>query len=714
MNRSMWIRLLPTARLTILVGLMVTALALFTPATFAQAACNDGVKDGSETDVDCGGGVCPACPVGKACLANGDCQTGDCSGGVCQAALVCSPGFGNCDGNDSNGCETPLNTVTNCGGCGNICNQNNSSSASCNGMTCLYTCKAGFGDCNAAAPDTDGCETPLDTAANCGACANACAPGATCTGGACVSTSSCTDGVKDGSETDVDCGGGVCPACPIGKSCLVNGDCQSQTCSGGFCQQASTCSDGVKDGDETGVDCGGKVCPPCPTEVCVGSAVGDPGQRVTVPITLDDGTGVAGFQVDAGFDSALLSVSAARPGADTTAAAGWTIYSAPIASNQLRVLGESSPPAGLGLGPRQVALVDFDIADGSPFGPMSPFALDNCVLSDARGVQISCQVCSDPGSVTVRPAASFTFQPIDFPLGVDRFDPLSFPVSVEALTPSGTPATAYNGTAVMSVSATCKNLFPASLDFVSGVGNGQFSIACCLDSLLPSTQVLPMLQASDPSIDVSGTSETLKGYAKADVNADGAVNVLDLVPAIDFSLNLPVSAPPPVPFQRWAANMVDQTCAVDGFINVLDIVRIRNKALGRPPLCPCVAEGLAAATDQAAGSTPPVTPLSVILEKDGPKDFVVKVRGAVDLSGLQLELRAAGAKANVSLEGLAAGGAWQGSTSLSQGVLKVVMFTNSTTGVTGDGVVLRIREAGNPRITLVVASDSQGREIPSR
>jgi hypothetical protein len=47
-------------------------------------------------------------------------------------------------------------------------------------------------------------------------------------------------------------------ACPNG-----NGDCLSGVCSGAVCQPAS-CTDGVQNGNETGVDCGGscKACPP--------------------------------------------------------------------------------------------------------------------------------------------------------------------------------------------------------------------------------------------------------------------------------------------------------------------------------------------------------------------------------------------------------------------------------------------------------------------
>jgi hypothetical protein len=47
--------------------------------------CNDGVKNQTETDVDCGG-ICGAtCAAGKFCLVAGDCQTASCAGGVCEA-----------------------------------------------------------------------------------------------------------------------------------------------------------------------------------------------------------------------------------------------------------------------------------------------------------------------------------------------------------------------------------------------------------------------------------------------------------------------------------------------------------------------------------------------------------------------------------------------------------------------------------------------------
>ena len=50
----------------------------------------------------------------------------------------------------------------------------------------------------------------------------------------------CTDKIKNGAETDVDCGGGTCPACATGKACAKGSDCAG-LCSAGKCIWASTC-----------------------------------------------------------------------------------------------------------------------------------------------------------------------------------------------------------------------------------------------------------------------------------------------------------------------------------------------------------------------------------------------------------------------------------------------------------------------------------------
>jgi hypothetical protein len=237
--------------------------------TCVTASCTDGMKDGEETDVDCGGAACDAmsrtCAVGKACMVGADCQSQVCTGDVCQAP-TCSDGV-------QNGTETDVD----CGGAtcdatGHTCGV---------GKRCLTAADCANGLCDATnhcpAPTcTDGVKNGGETGIDCGnsavtgcpACpaGQGCAAGADCqslhcSNGVCL-VASCSDGLQNGGESDVDCGH-VCvlKLCGNGKKCVANDDCSSNTCLGGFCY-AATCNDGAKDGSETDVDCGG-TCPKC-------------------------------------------------------------------------------------------------------------------------------------------------------------------------------------------------------------------------------------------------------------------------------------------------------------------------------------------------------------------------------------------------------------------------------------------------------------------
>ena len=70
----------------------------------------------------------------------------------------------------------------------------------------------------------------------------------------------CGDSRQNGAETDVDCGGPTCPPCADGLGCGAAADCESGVCAdggGSFKCQVADCDDGVSNGGETGVDCGG-------------------------------------------------------------------------------------------------------------------------------------------------------------------------------------------------------------------------------------------------------------------------------------------------------------------------------------------------------------------------------------------------------------------------------------------------------------------------
>jgi len=114
----------------------------------------------------------------------------------------------------------------------------------------------------------DGTETDVDCGGSCGATCTlglTCATGLDCVSGVCsglkCASPACDDGVKNGGESDVDCGGPCLTKCPAGKTCSNNADCLGGLCSGAVC--LPTCVDGAKNGAETGIDCGGPQCPSC-------------------------------------------------------------------------------------------------------------------------------------------------------------------------------------------------------------------------------------------------------------------------------------------------------------------------------------------------------------------------------------------------------------------------------------------------------------------
>jgi hypothetical protein len=70
----------------------------------------------------------------------------------------------------------------------------------------------------------------------------------------------CRDRIKDGDETDIDCGG-PCQKCWDTRTCSAPTDCFSNACVAGKCA-VSTCGDGVRDAYESDVDCG-STCTAC-------------------------------------------------------------------------------------------------------------------------------------------------------------------------------------------------------------------------------------------------------------------------------------------------------------------------------------------------------------------------------------------------------------------------------------------------------------------
>ncbi len=142
------------------------------PLVACNGACIDPRNDPNNCN-QCGMACAPQQASGPLCVM-GTCSFTSCTGN-----------YGNCDSLRSNGCETQLNTLTDCGGCGRACAPENATGASCTTGDCAFTaCTANFGDCDQRVGN--GCEAALLTdPANCGACNRRCASGSACVAGSC-------------------------------------------------------------------------------------------------------------------------------------------------------------------------------------------------------------------------------------------------------------------------------------------------------------------------------------------------------------------------------------------------------------------------------------------------------------------------------------------------------------------------------------------------
>ena len=220
------------------------------PNAPARWSCTDRCAAGAQR---CGGACvdtrssashCGRCD--NAC-AGGANATPSCAMGAC--ALTCNEGFADCDRQSANGCEAQLaDSLTHCGMCGRACLTRANAATTCAMGACGFTCNTGFGDCDG--DPANGCETNLATSAShCGACMNACpAPPsstAVCAMGACgfrceVGRGDCDGDASNGCEVDTftsltHCGAcmNACPTPANASPSCVLGGCAAR-CDTGF------------------------------------------------------------------------------------------------------------------------------------------------------------------------------------------------------------------------------------------------------------------------------------------------------------------------------------------------------------------------------------------------------------------------------------------------------------------------------------------------
>ncbi len=169
--------------------------------------CNGDPSDGCE--VALGSDIhCSACFDSCDGLAN---ATGTCQQGTCMVS-VCDSAYANCDGSAENGCEVALGSNSHCSACFDSCDGFANAAGTCELGSCsMGACNSGYADCDSNA--VNGCEAPLNSQANCGACAMACTAAQICTlvGSAYQCEDACAVPDADGDgHASLLCGGDDC------------------------------------------------------------------------------------------------------------------------------------------------------------------------------------------------------------------------------------------------------------------------------------------------------------------------------------------------------------------------------------------------------------------------------------------------------------------------------------------------------------------------
>lgn len=190
------------------------------------ATCSDGVRNGNETDVDCGGPSCPKCADGRACVAGSDCVSGVCSAGVCVeptpacSAEVCGAQHGCPACTNGRACAAGTDCASgHCAGgvcveCSNTGHCTGTTASACHAVACVS------GACTQVVDDTN---VPSD--------------GNDCTDDV------CTDGVPSHPPKNAEtvCAAGVCDGkgscvgCTTASDCGTDTACVSYTCTEGQC-----------------------------------------------------------------------------------------------------------------------------------------------------------------------------------------------------------------------------------------------------------------------------------------------------------------------------------------------------------------------------------------------------------------------------------------------------------------------------------------------
>jgi hypothetical protein len=198
------------------------------------ASCMDGMKNGTETDVDCGG-TCSKCALGSSCKVAGDCQSNVCGAGSkcgCSADAQCGSGKF-CD--PTGACKPLIATGKACTRPGE-CTLGFCVDGFCCNVACNGTCQA----CAGSKKQVGGMD------GTCGPAKDGTDPHSTCAAGpTCGNTGQCMGGACQLAPTTTSCGAATCvgSTATASRSCDGAGTCNppsTSSCAPYLCETAGT------------------------------------------------------------------------------------------------------------------------------------------------------------------------------------------------------------------------------------------------------------------------------------------------------------------------------------------------------------------------------------------------------------------------------------------------------------------------------------------
>jgi len=182
----------------------------------SSGSSSSGATTSSSTGSSSGGcGQPPCCAVPSDCPAPPACMDATCTAGAC-GVTPSAPGPAASSAQAAGDCQQVV-----CDGSGGATTQPQDTDLPDDGNPCTAgTCVGGVPAFTPIAGTCPGGEVCGDPA---GPNAGACVP------------ATCSNGAQDPGETDVDCGGALCPACGWAKACVTDTDCQSGFCVANLC-----------------------------------------------------------------------------------------------------------------------------------------------------------------------------------------------------------------------------------------------------------------------------------------------------------------------------------------------------------------------------------------------------------------------------------------------------------------------------------------------